>query len=103
MPARRKHITRDMLIAAKEKGWHISLTAAHYGMHRSTISAACERFNVVLPLHPFSAQRVSPRSKVWVDMIDNGKKPKVKLSASPAAIERALRKKAEEKRLRIFG
>ena len=103
MPARRKHITRDMPIAAKEKGWHISLTAAHYGMHRSTISAACERFNVVLPLHPFSAQRVSPRSKVWVDMIDNGKKPKVKLSASPAAIERALRKKAEEKRLQALG
>lgn len=98
-----KRVTRDMLIAAKEKGWHISLTAAHYGMHRSTISAACERFNVVLPLHPFSAQRVSPRSKIWVDMIDNGKKPKVKLSASPAAIERALRKKAEEKRLQALG
>lgn len=103
MPARRKHITRDMLIAAKEKGWHISLTAAHYGMHRSTISAACERFNIVLPLHPFSAQRVSPRSKVWVDMIDSEKRPKVKLSASPAAIERALRKKAEEKRLQALG
>lgn len=99
----RKRITRDMIEACLAKGWSVSQAAKHYGMHRSSIDAACERFNIVLPLHPFSAQRVSPRSKVWVDMIDREKRPKVKLSASPAAIERALRKKSEEKRLQALG
>ena len=83
-----------MIQAAKDKGWHITLTAAHYNMHRSSIAAACERFGIVLPLHQLSPQRVSPRSKAWVDMIEDQDKPKVKLSASKAAIERALKKRA---------
>jgi hypothetical protein len=99
----RRHITKDMLTAAREKGWHLTLTADHYGMHRSSIAAACERFGIVLPMHQFSPQRVSPKSKVWVDICDGETKPKVKLSASKAAIERALENIAREKRLRAAG
>jgi hypothetical protein len=99
----RRHITKDMLAAAREKGWHLTLAASHYGMHRSSIAAACERFGIVLPMHQFSPQRVSPKSKVWVDVIDGETKPKVKLSASPAAIQRAIDDIEREKRLRALG
>jgi len=86
----RRHITKDMLIACREKGWHLTLAAAHLEMHRSSVAAACERFGIVLPMHNFSPQRVSKKSKVWVDICDGETKPKVKLSASKASIERAL-------------
>lgn len=89
----RRLITRDMIQAAKDQGWHLSLAANHYGMHRSSIAAACERFGITLPMHPFSPQRVSPKSKVWIDIADGETKPKVKLSASPKAVERALAKR----------
>jgi hypothetical protein len=92
-----------MIQAAKDQGWHLTLTAAHYGMHRSSIAAACERFGIVLPMHQFSPQRVSPTSKVWVDIIDGETKPKVKLSASKASIERALENIARQKRLQALG
>jgi hypothetical protein len=92
-----------MLTAAREKGWHLTLTAAHYGMHRSSIASACERFGITLPMHPFSPQRVSPKSKVWVDVIDGETKPKVKLSASKAAIQRALDEIEHQKRLQAQG
>lgn len=72
-------------------------------MHRSSIAAACERFGIVLPMHPFSPQRVSQKSKVWIDVIDGETKPKVKLSASPRAIERAIEDMEREKRLRAQG
>ena len=99
----RRVITRDMIQAAKDQGWHLTMAANHYGMHRSSIAAACERFGIVLPMHPFSPQRVSPKSKVWVDIIDGETKPKVKLSASPAKIRRALEDIEREKRLRAMG
>ena len=99
----RRVITRDMIQAAKDQGWHLTMAANHYGMHRSSIAAACERFGIVLPMHPFSPQRVSPKSKVWVDIIDGETKPKVKLSASPTAIRRALEDIEREKRLRALG
>ena len=99
----RRVITRDMIQAAKDQGWHLTLTAAHYGMHRSSIAAACERFGIVLPMHQFSPQRVSPTSKVWVDIIDGETKPKVKLSASPQAIKRAIDDIARQKRLQALG
>jgi hypothetical protein len=92
-----------MLIACREKGWHLTLAAAHLEMHRSSIAAACERFGIVLPMHPFSPQRVSPKSKVWIDIADGETKPKVKLSASPAAVERTLRRLQNEKRLQALG
>ena len=99
----RRVITRDMIQAAKDRGWHLTLTAEHYGMHRSSIAAACERFGIVLPMHQFSPQRISPKSKVWVDIIDGETKPKVKLSASPSAIQRALDDIERQKRLRAAG
>jgi hypothetical protein len=40
---------------------------------------------------------------VWVDVIDGETKPKVKLSASKASIERALEDMAREKRLQASG
>jgi len=100
---KRRIITKDMLTAAKEKGWNITQTANHYEMHRSSIAAACERFGIVLPMHPFSPQRVSPKSKVWLDIADGETKPKVKLSASPAAVERTLRRLQSEKRLQAIN
>ena len=99
----RRVITRDMIQAAKEQGGHRTMAANHYGMHRSSIAAACERFGIVLPMHSFSPQRVSKKSKVWVDIIDGETKPKVKLSASKASIERALAKQADAKRLQASG
>ena len=99
----RRVITRDMIQAAKDKGWHLTMAANHYGMHRSSIASACERFGIVLPMHPFSPQRVSKKSKVWIDVIDGETKPKVRLSASLAAIERALAKKEADKRLQAQG
>jgi hypothetical protein len=99
MAPKRRLITRDMIQAAKDRGWHLTLTAEHYGMHRSSIAAACERFGIVLPMHPFSPQRISQKSKVWIDIVDGETKPKVKLSASPAAVERTLQRLEREKRL----
>lgn len=99
----RRVITRDMIQAAKDQGWHLTMAANHYGMHRSSIAAACERFGIVLPMHQFSPQRVSKKSKVWVDICDGETKPKVKLSASKASIKRALENIEREKRLRAAG
>lgn len=99
----RRHITKDMLIACREKGWHLTLAAAHLEMHRSSVAAACERFGIVLPMHSFSPQRVSKKSKVWVDICDGETKPKVKLSASKASIQRALDDIERQKRLRAAG
>lgn len=98
MAPQRRMVTEEMLLECKAQGFYIAKAARHLGLHKSTVAAACDRFNIVLPLHPFSAQRVSPRSRVWVDMIDNEKKPKVRLSASPAAIARALKKLDAAKR-----
>ena len=99
----RRLITRDMIIACREKGWHLTLAAAHLEMHRSSVAAACERFGIVLPMHNFSPQRVSKKSKVWVDVIDGETKPKVKLSASKASIQRAIDDIERQKRLRAAG
>ena len=99
----RRVITRDMLIACREKGWHLTLAAAHLEMHRSSVAAACERFGIVLPMHNFSPQRVSKKSKVWVDICDGETKPKVKLSASKSSIQRALDDIERQKRLRAAG
>jgi hypothetical protein len=92
-----------MIQAAKDQGWHLTMAANHYGMHRSSIAAACERFGIVLPMHPFSPQRVSPKSKVWIDIADGETKPKIKLSASPEAVERTLQRLQKEKRLQALG
>ncbi len=95
----RKTITRDMMEAALAKRWNAGQAAKHFGFHRKSIEAACERFGIVLPLMTFGKPITAP-VLVWVDKIDKeAPEPKVKFSASKAAIERALKKKEESKRL----
>lgn len=92
----RRLITKDMLTAAKEKGWNVTQTANHYGMHRSSITAACERFNIVLALSKFNPHMPSTKSRFWKE---TDAKPKTKAiwSCKPGAIARAL-KEFENKR-----
>lgn len=104
----RKTITRDMMEACLAKGWAVSQAARHYGFHPKSIDAACERFGIALPMHPFSPQMPSARRRPIIVYEDNipdepPKKRKAIWSASPAAIERALKKKEEEKRLQAMG
>jgi hypothetical protein len=99
----RKIITRDMITAAREKGWGITQTARHYGMHRTSIASACERFNIELAQSKFNPDMPSTRSKFWRETVE---KPKPKTpaiwSCSPAAIERTLRRLQNEKRLQAL-
>ena len=96
----RKKITRDMIEAARDKGWNATQTSRHYGMHRKSIEAAAERFGIVLPLGMTWAPPPKPKPiVVWTDEIED--KPKVKLSAGTAAVERALAKLAAEKKSRL--
>lgn len=92
----RKKITRDMLEACLEKRWCVAQVARHYGFHPKSIDAACERFGIMLPMSIFSPQIPAsvkvPRSEVPVPK----KKSNAVWSASPAAIERALRKQREK-------
>lgn len=95
----RKKITRDMMEAALAKRWNAGQAAKHFGFHRKSIEAACERFGIVLPLMTFGKPLTAP-VLVWVDKIDKETQaPKTKLSASKSAIERALRRIEGEKRL----
>ena len=87
-----KRITRDMLEAALAKQWDPTTTSRHYGVHRTSVTAACERFGIVLPMHKFSPQAVSTRSSLWADAGDKPKTPAI-WSCSPAAIKRALAKR----------
>jgi len=94
--AGRKFLTRDMLIAARDKGWSVSLTAAHYGMHRKSIDAACERFGIALPLHKFSPTVPSKTKPKPEDQGSDKRTPAI-WSCSPAAVERALAKMKENR------
>ena len=87
--AGRKIITRDMIIAARDKGWSVSLTAAHYSMHRSSIDAACERFGIALPLSKY-APTMPSKTKPKPDEQVSEKRTPALWSCSPAAIQRAL-------------
>ena len=87
--AGRKIITRDMIIAARDKGWSISLAAAHYGMHRSSIDAACERFGIMLPFSKFAPTVPSKTKPRPEDQASDKRTPAI-WSCSPAAIQRAL-------------
>jgi hypothetical protein len=94
-----KRITRDMLEAALAKQWDPTTTARHYGMHRTSITAACERFGISLPMHKFSPQAVSRRSPEWKEAVDAmtlQPKGNPVWSCSPAAIEKALAKIKEK-------
>lgn len=95
----RRTITRDMMEACLAKRWNAGQASKHFGFHRKSIEAACERFGIVLPLMTFGKPITAP-VLVWVDKIDKETPtPKAKLSASKAAIDRALAKRAAEKRL----
>jgi hypothetical protein len=87
----RKFITRDMLTAAREKGWSVSLTAAHYEMHPKSISSACERFGIALPMHKFSPAMPSQTRRSQAPEANDTRTPAV-WSCSPAAIERAIKR-----------
>jgi len=92
----RKIITKDMLEAARNKGWSCNQTAKHYGMHRTSIAAACVRFNVELARSKFDPQMPSTRSVFWKQVVDaETLKPKGSpvFSCKPSAIERALRQR----------
>lgn len=101
MATGRKFITRDMMVAARDKGWNISITAKHYGMHRSSIAAACERFGIELATSKFDPQIPSTRSRFWRDVVE-AEAPKTRgkpvWSCSPAAIERTLARMARERK-----
>lgn len=106
MVTARKRITTDMLEAAKNKGWNITQTARHYGMHRTSIAAACERFGIELPMSKFNPDMPSTRSRFWKEIVDASTlQPKKKpvFSASPAAIERALAAKDRQKKLQVMS
>ncbi len=97
-----KRITRDMLEAALAKQWDPTTTSRHYGVHRTSVTAACERFGISLPMHKFSPQAVSRRSPEWkeaVDALTLQPKSSPTWSCSPRAIERALEKIQNGKRL----
>ena len=99
----RRIITRDMMEAALAKRWNAGQASKHFGFHRKSIEAACERFGIVLPLMTFGKPLTAPQ-RVWVDEIDPYQPPKkVKLSASPSAIQRALDDIDRQKRLQALG
>lgn len=83
---KRLKITRDMIEAAFAKGWSISQTARHYGTHPSSISGAANRFGIALPMSKYSPLNVSPRGT------PPSENRTAVFSASPEAINRALRK-----------
>lgn len=85
---RKRQITRDMIEAAREKGWSVSQTARHYGFHNSSIDAACQRFGIALPMHKYSPALRSSRA---VGPQPSNEKAKA-WSSSPDAIRRALAK-----------
>lgn len=90
-----KRVTIEMLTAAREKGFNVTQTARFYGMHRTSIAAACERFGIMLSLSKFDPQMPSTKSRFWketVDAVTLEPKPKPVFSCKPAAIERALKR-----------
>ncbi len=91
----RKKITIDMIRAASEREWTVGQTSRHYGLHRKSVDAACERFGIMLPLH--GATVYVPGAMIRhpaADSVagDTGRDTKATWSASPAAVERALKR-----------
>ncbi len=98
----RRIISRDMMEAARDKGWNATQTSRHYGFHRKSIEDACERFGIILPLGTTWAPPPKPKPLVvWTDEVEPKTKEKVRLSAGSAAIERALAKLVAEKKSRL--
>lgn len=98
----RPKITRDMIEYAQKKGWNRAQAARYYGMHHTSIHAACERFGIDLSLQKVQAAPLTYKQKIWVDAVsDSPATERVKLSASKSAINRALAKLEERKKLMI--
>jgi hypothetical protein len=87
-----KRVTIEMLTAAQEKGLNVTQTARFYGMHRTSISAACERFGIMLSLSKFDPQMPSTKSRFWKETVEAKPKSKPVWSCKPAEIERALKR-----------
>ena len=99
----RKRITPDMLQAAKDKGWNATQTARHYGMHRTSISAAAERFGIELAQSKFNPDMPSTRSRFWQETVEKPQpKTKAVWSCSPEAVQRTLERIQREKRLQAI-
>lgn len=89
-----KRITIDMMKAANERGWSAGRTARHYGLHRKSVEAACERFGVVLPLQeaPFYGEYATLKEVTVPKVKVAEPKSNALWSCSPAAVDRALKR-----------
>lgn len=81
-------ITREMIEHAQAQGWYASQAAREFGVAHTSIIKACVRFGLSLDYHKFSPYGMSDRGPEASD------KRVKSWSASPAAIARALDKKA---------
>ena len=90
----RSKLTPEMLQEAKKNGWSASQTARQYGVHRSSVADAAERYGIALPYavnSPYKA--LATRKKKKKTPLDlGGSDVRVKaFSAHPTAIARAAR------------
>lgn len=93
----RQKLTKDMIVAAQERGWTVAQTARQYSFHYSSIDEACQRFGIALPLA--NSYSTTHKARIMAQVDDT----KVKtFSASPAAIEKALAEKARQKKLQLM-
>ena len=83
----KRQITRAMMIEALERGMHNALASRHFGFSPKSFHMACQREGISLPYAKQSPQMPSDR-----DDRNDASDVRVKAwSASPAAIDRALR------------
>lgn len=93
----RKTISKDMLVAAQERGWTVSQAARQFSFPQSSIEAACDRFGVYLTYSSPVLTRSVRSAAAEPDNI------KVKtFSASAASIEKALAEMARKKKLALM-
>lgn len=98
----RPKITKDMIEYAQKRGWNRAQTAKNYGMHHTSINAACERFGIDLSLQKVQSAPLTYKQKIWQDSIpDSTPTDKVRWSASKSAVNRALAKLEERKKLMV--
>lgn len=96
----RPKITKEMIECARDSGWTISEASRYLKRHRSSITAACDRFGIELGRSKFNPDMPSTRSRFWKDVVEAHVENKpVKLSASKSAINRALLEIDAKKRL----
>ena len=87
-------ITRAMMERARDSGWDAPTTADNYGVQPRSVRAACERFGIALRRarpRPYVRAKTDPTLKEVVDPRTLKPKGVRRFSASPEAIERALK------------